>query len=57
VEKLGSIDARQAFYMGKHLFKIKENFFNRLGNLVQLLSNAVRFSSVHAHVANHYKSV
>lgn len=46
VEKLGSVDARQAFYMGKHWFKIKENFFNMLGNLVQLLSNAVSYDCV-----------
>jgi len=44
VEKLGSIDARQVLYMGKHWFK--ENFFSRLGNLVQLLSNAVSYDCV-----------
>ena len=40
VEKLGSIDARQYMYMGKHWLKFKDSF-NRLGNLIQLLSNAV----------------
>ena len=40
VENLGSIDARQYMYMGKHWLKFK-NSFNRLGNLIQLLSNAV----------------
>ena len=40
VEKLGSIDAHQYLCMGKHWLKFKDSF-NRLGNLMQLLSNAV----------------
>ena len=39
-ENLGSIDARQYLCMGKHWLKFKDSL-NRLGNLIQLLSNAV----------------